>query len=127
MGTSRKTLTVTFYSTEEEFDELLQYLVDIIEKYSLPEKFDVRTVDGPALTSGLDKKWMALNPDTPPGPRTLRGFTIAETAEITDPEKADISVLADSVVEHIACIFSDSDDGSTDKVTYHQEITERAA
>ncbi|MGW4842909.1 hypothetical protein [Nocardia brasiliensis] len=63
----------------------------------------------------------------PPGPRTVRGFTITETAEITDLEKADISVLADSVVEHIACTFSESDDGSTDKVTYHQEMTERAA
>ncbi|WP_433576667.1 hypothetical protein [Nocardia brasiliensis] len=125
MGTASRSLIVTIFSTEEEFDGLLEYTVGVIEKYSLPDHFDVRTVAGPALESDLDERWTALNPSAPTGSRAVRGFTIAETAPIIDPEKADISDLADSVREHIAFTFSDTDDGSTDKVTYRQEIVER--
>ncbi|WP_280404439.1 hypothetical protein [Nocardia brasiliensis] len=127
MGTSSKALNVTIFSTKEEFDDLLEYIVGIIDKYSLPDHFDVKAVESPVPDSDLDEKWIALNPGTPPGQRAVRGFTVAEKAQITDPEKADISVLADSVAEHIAFTFSDSDDGSTNKVTYHQEIAELAA
>ncbi|QBS41294.1 hypothetical protein [Nocardia sp. CS682] len=126
METSRKKLRVSIYSTREEFDDLLEYMVGIIEKYSLPSHFDVQTTDESEPGSDLEKQWAALNPGIPAGSRKERQLLIIETEKVADPEKADISVLEESVKEHIAFTFSDSDDGSTNKVTYHQQITEHA-